>query len=222
MGAECRTTDCVGQFGWSAVIKNFYRLAANVNVTPLMVQIQRQPELWKADTYLRDYPQGPFEDVETIFLRFPPASVSELERGQKDQHECVWMDGMLHLTAAKLLIFSLMSQVDGERLGRVMINKIRPGGVIYPHADTPVHATYWDRFHFVLNSSPGCLFRCGDERVEMRTGDCWWFQNANEHEVQNNSGDDRVHLIVDVRTSHMAFHGELPTKPVKAREMEAA
>ena len=183
-------------------------------MTPLMVQIMRQPELWKADTYLRDYPQGPFNDVETIFLRFPPASVSELERGTKDQHEQVWMDGALHLPAARVLIFSLMSTVEGERLGRVMINKIRPGGRIYPHADTPVHAQYWDRFHYVVKTQPGVLFRCGEEQAAMQTGDCWWFQNELEHEVRNNSDDDRIHLIIDIRTQQMKFKGELPSSPL--------
>lgn len=195
-------------------MKNLLRLAGGVNVMPLMVQIQRQPELWKADTYLRDYPQGPFEDVETIFLRFPPASVTELERSTKDQHECVWMDGMLHLPAARPLIFALMGQVEGERLGRVMINKIRPGGRIFPHADTPVHAQYWERFHYVLQSAPGVVFRVGEELVHMQTGEAWWFQNLIEHEVINNSAEDRLHLIIDIRCAHFAFRGELPTVPL--------
>lgn len=195
-------------------MKNFICLARAVNVIPLAVQILRQPQLWREDTYLRDYPQGPFRDVETIFLRFPPCSVSEMQRDAKDPHECVWMDGALHLPAARPLIFSLMQQVEGERLGRVMINKIRPGGIIYPHADTPIHADYWDRFHYVVASAPGVLFRCGDETVGMQTGEAWWFQNAFEHEVINNSAQDRMHLIIDIRTSHFKFRGELPTKPV--------
>lgn len=194
-------------------MKNFLRLAQGINMTPLMVQIQRQPELWKADTYLRDYPQGPFNDVETIFLRFPPSSVTELERSTKDQHECVWMDGSLHLPAARSLIFNLMTTVEGERLGRVMMNKIRPGGRIFPHADTPIHADYWDRFHYVVQSSPGVNFRCGEEQVQMATGEVWWFQNANEHEVLNNSAGDRIHLICDIRTQHLTFKGVLPTQP---------
>jgi hypothetical protein len=192
-------------------MKNFLRLSENVNVISLLMQIQRQPQLWKADTYLRDYPQGPFEDVETIFLRFPPSSVTELERSQKDQHECENMDGILHLTASRYLIFALMAMVEGERLGRVMINKIRPGGRIYPHADTPVHANYWDRFHYVLQALPGCNFRCGTETVNMRTGELWWFDNSEEHEVVNNSADDRIHLIVDIRTSYFDVRGVLPT-----------
>lgn len=192
-------------------MKNF-QLMANINIVPLAVQIARQASLWKADTYLRDYPQGPFGDTETIFLRFPPASVSELERGEKDQHECIWMDGALHLPAARQMIFNLMATVEGERLGRVMINKLRPGGRIYPHADTPAHAEYWDRFHIVVQSLPGNTFRCGDESIHMRTGEVWWFQNAIEHEVVNNSADDRIHMVIDIRTQNLSFTGFTPTK----------
>lgn len=192
-------------------MKNFLCLAHSANTIQLLLQIQRQPNLWKADTYLRDYPQGPFEDVETIFLRFPSSSVTELERSQKDQHECENMDGSLHLPAARALVFGLMAMVEGERLGRVMINKIRPGGRIFPHADTPVHANYWDRFHYVIQASPGCNFRCGNETVQMHTGQLWWFDNSEEHEVINNSADDRIHLIVDVRTSYFDVRGILPT-----------
>lgn len=192
-------------------MRNFLQLAHNVNTMPLLQQLYRQPELWKADTYLRDYPQGPFSDVETIFLRFPPSSVTELERSTKDQHECVWMDGMIHLPAARPMIFGLMAMTEAERLGRVMINKIRPGGRIYPHADTPVHAEYWERHHYVIHTSPGCIFRCGEETVQMKTGDLWWFENAKEHEVINNSSEDRIHLIIDVRSSSADIKGILPT-----------
>jgi hypothetical protein len=33
----------------------------------------------------------------------------------------------------------------------------------------------------------------------MKTGDIWWFDNSQEHEVLNNSADDRLALIVDIR-----------------------
>jgi len=191
---------------------NNFQAIATIDPVPLMHQIIRNPQLWKADTYLRDYPQGPFGDTETIFLRFPPASVSELEQGQKDQHECVWMDGWLHLPAARQIVFNLMAMVQGERLGRVMINKLRSGGKIYPHADTPAHAEYWDRYHVVLQSGPGCNFRCGEEIVTMPTGQVWWFQNALEHEVINNSAAPRIHMIVDIRTQRLAYAGLTPTK----------
>ncbi len=198
-------------------MKNF-QFIGNADVTPLLAQIMRQPALWKADTYLRDYPQGPFGDTETIFLRFPPASVTELEQSQKDQHECVWMDGEIHLPAARPIILWLMARMEGERLGRCMINKLRPGGMIFPHADTPVHANYWDRHHVVIQSSKGSTFRCGEEQIQMETGQAWWFQNAIEHEVINNGSCDRIHLIVDIRTFRVDAKAPTPTKPMEKRD----
>ena len=191
-------------------MKNFLQIASNVPVIPLMLAIQRLEKsngVWKEDTYLRDYPQGPFGHTESIILRFPPRTVYETEEELKkaqvtiDQHENVDQPAFKSLPEARPLVFNLMAAVQGERLGRVMINKLNPGGVIYPHADTPAHAEYWDRFHIVLQSSPGANFRSGDEWVHMATGDIWWFNNSVEHEVINNSATDRIHMIVDIRTS---------------------
>jgi hypothetical protein len=188
-------------------MKNFQRITTGVDIMPLLLAIKRRPGLWKEDTYLRDYPQGPFNQIESIMLRFPVKSVHETEEElQKhvttyDQHESVDYPAYKLLPEARPLVMNLMAYVGGERLGRVMINKIAPGGVISPHADTPAHAEYYSRFHIVLQSQPGVVFRAGDEQVYMGTGEIWWFDNSQEHEVINNSADDRIHMIVDIRTS---------------------
>lgn len=191
-------------------MKNFMKVA-EVDVLPLMFAIQRRPEMWKEDTYLRDYPQGPFKQIESIMLRFPVKRVLEMEEEVKavadgahptiDQHESVDYPAYKLLPEARSIVMGLMARVQGERLGRVMINKIAPGGRIFPHADTPAHAEYYDRFHVVLQSAPGVDFRAGDEHVYMGIGEVWWFQNAEVHEVINNSATDRIHMIVDIRTS---------------------
>ena len=49
-------------------MKNFLLIGTGIDVLPLLLQIQRQPQLWKADTYLRDYPQGPFDKAGTKAL----------------------------------------------------------------------------------------------------------------------------------------------------------
>lgn len=191
-------------------MKNFLRIATGVRVMDLMLAIQRLEKshgVWREDTYLRDYPQGPFMHTESIILRFPSRSVHETEEALRsheanfDQHENIDQPVFKSLPEARPLVFNLMAAVQGERLGRVMINKLMPGGMIYPHADTPVHAEYWDRFHIVLQSAPGSNFRAGDEWVHMATGEVWWFNNRIEHEVINNSDTERVHMIVDIRTS---------------------
>lgn len=188
-------------------MRNFMLIATGTDVLPLNLAIKRMPELWKADTYLRDYPQGPFGEIESIMLRFPTKSVHETEEALQaaqatfDQHENIDYPAYKTLPEARPLIMQLMARVSGERLGRAMINKIAPGGRIFPHADTPAHTDYYTRFHIVLQSAPGVVFRAGDEHVYMATGEVWWFDNKQEHEVINNSAIDRIHLVVDVRTS---------------------
>lgn len=188
-------------------MKNFQLIAPNMDVLPLLLAIKRQPELWREDTYLRDYPQGPFKQIETIMLRFPPRTVHESEAARdlyftlNDQHECIDYPPYKILSDARPLIMWLMSRVSGERLGRCMINKVAPGGRIFPHADTPEHAEYYSRFHIVLQSNPESEFRAGDETVNMAAGEIWWFDNKQVHEVHNHGTTDRIHLVVDIRTA---------------------
>jgi aspartyl/asparaginyl beta-hydroxylase (cupin superfamily) len=35
----------------------------------------------------------------------------------------------------------------------------------------------------------------------MAAGEVWWFDNTVEHEVVNNSADDRIVLICDIRST---------------------
>ncbi len=56
-----------------------FQFLPSVDPTKLLMQIKQNPELWKEDTYLRDYPQGPFGEIESIMLRFPEKRVFEQE-----------------------------------------------------------------------------------------------------------------------------------------------
>lgn len=166
-------------------------------------------DMWKEDTYLRDYPQGPFGDTESVILRFPPRSVHETEEALKDhlnkidQHENVWQPIAARLPLLKEHVFNLARSVEATRIGRVMVNKMNPGGIIYAHADTPDHANYWARFHIVLHALPGNDFRCGDETINMLTNEVWYFKNELEHEVHNQSTDPRIHMVVDLKVAEI-------------------
>jgi quercetin dioxygenase-like cupin family protein len=186
-------------------------MMSGLDTIPLMNQIVRQPELWGKDTYSKDYPDYPFKDTDTIYVRFTP-NAKEWEPGKSDPHEAEWMDGYVHLPAVRPFIFGLMNKVEGERLGRVLINRLKPGGTIFSHTDPPLFTQYWSRYHIVLQSSPGCVFKVGEEQVQMRTGELWWFDNGKPHEVVNNSSLDRIHLIIDIRTFHIDARVATPTK----------
>jgi quercetin dioxygenase-like cupin family protein len=190
-------------------MKNFTQLK-HFDPAPMLNKLSKLPNTyWKEDTYLRDYPQGPFGDTETIILRFPPISVKETEKeladhfSKVDEHENIWHDASKDFPEAKELIYKLAYETGATRIGRCLINKLNPNGKIYRHADTPSHANYWCRFHIVLAGLPGVKFRCGDEEVEMQTGEIWFFRNELEHEVHNESEYPRVHLIVDLKIEEM-------------------
>src|SRR3954470_12032981 len=142
----------------TAEMRNFLRLASGANVAPLMLAISRRPDLWTADTYLRKFPQGPFGMVDSIMLRFPEKVVFEGDDAEQklelykqnllpgfDQHESIDYPAFAALSEARPLVMQVFAAVGGTRLGRVMINRIAPGGSISPHADTPVHANYYSR-----------------------------------------------------------------------------
>ena len=80
-----------------------------------------------------------------------------------------------------------------------MVTRLKPGARITPHIDQGAPAEYFSRYQIALQSLPGANFRVDEETVNFRSGDAWWFDNRQEHEVVNNSADDRIVVIVDIR-----------------------
>lgn len=188
-------------------MKNFRLIADGVDTTALALALQKQPELWKKDLYWRNHPVPVFSEVDSILLRFPTKAPyqfkDETERqaylASIDPWECFDQPAYELLLEAKPLIFGLMSMVQGERLGRVMINRMQPGSHILPHSDITAGAKYYDRFHIVLQTNKDVEFRAGEEHGTMKQAQAWWFENAVEHEVWNRGEGDRIHMIIDIK-----------------------
>lgn len=170
----------------------------NVNVHNLLLAIARQQELWDDDTIRQDFPESPHKDTKTILLRFNKKAPIEVVANDL---LCENYPAMTKLPEARELIYGLMAQVRGEQLGRALIVKLPPNCSVLPHVDMGSPATYYQRYHIVLQSLEGNLFRAGSEVIHMKTGEVWWFDNEVEHEVINNSKEDRIHLIVDIRST---------------------
>lgn len=182
-------------------MRNFQLLATNVDIMPLYHAVIRQPELWNRENLRTTHPETPHKQVSDIWIRFNDmdkvrANVAEI----LDEHESIWQPSSYLLPQARPIIFDLMRRVEGERLGRVIITRLPPGGSIEPHVDGGEHAAYYDRYHVLLNNLPGSMFYAGDEEVFMPTASVWWFDNSKMHSVVNHSADDRLTMIVDIRT----------------------
>jgi len=175
----------------------------------------RQPKLWNADRIRTYHPQSAHRVVDDILLRY-----SQFEPGDDfvervcSEIASINYPAMKALPEAFPIIFGLMAKVCGEHLGRVFISRMAPGIRIPLHSDrippaeeafpnkTPP-AVYFERYQLLLHAKPGVVFRADDgatdESVFMASGEIWWFNNCVPHEVINNSDDDRISLVVDIR-----------------------
>lgn len=179
-------------------MRNFQRIAEGMDLFPVVHALQLQPELWdqhRIRTQHAETAHGQASDILVWFndLSDPQAVI--------DDREVVPFPAWEKLPQLRPVIFNLMRAVEGVRLGRVIISRLAPGKQITPHIDGGAPATFFQRYQIALQSLPGCVFTAGDESVQMRTGEAWWFDNTQLHSVLNNSADDRLALIVDVRTA---------------------
>jgi hypothetical protein len=182
-------------------MRNFQQLAGNINITPLLHQVMLHPELWNQHTLRTAHPLSPHQQVDDILLRFQEMPEAGKEHEVIDAHESIWYPAWNVLTEAHALVFDLARMVKAERIGRILISRMAPGKEIAPHIDGGDHARYYTRYHIVLESYPGCLFKCEEEQVQMRGGDVWYFDNAKTHSVVNHSANDRLTMVVDLRTA---------------------
>ena len=175
-------------------MRHFHLVSDTADVGALRNAVQRQPGLWNENTLRTKHEGTVHGEVDDIWLRFNDTAGDVI-----DDTECLDYPAFEKLPQSRPLVFDLMRYVEGTRLGRVIITRLPPGGKILPHADQGAPATYYERYQFILQGVRGCTFRIGEEAVEMQTGQIWWINNAEEHEVVNLGDDDRIAMIVDVR-----------------------
>ena len=176
-------------------MKHFLRLAEHVDVTPVLRELALQPELWDQNTLRTKNAIPIMKDVSDIWLWFNDTAGDVWNSIQTYPYPA-WKC----LPSMRNLVLDLIRRVDGVQLGRVMVTKLPPGGVITPHADSGEGVEFFTRYQIALQSRPGALFHCEDETVNFRSGEVWWVNNRVTHSVVNNSDDDRIVCIVDIRS----------------------
>jgi quercetin dioxygenase-like cupin family protein len=199
-------------------MQNFLKVADHVNVRPLLLALQRHPEIFGLHSQRRYAPGSPHPEMTDVWVRYNDCR--PFEAGQRpwsefnDEHESVWYPEADLIPEVRPVVFDLMAAVQGERLGGVLITKLAPGGKIAPHVDKGWHAEYYDKYYVALKSDPGAAFGFPDGVIEAVAGEVYWFRNDVPHWVINGSKDDRFAMIVCIRHSR----GLAPFAPPAPRE----
>jgi len=184
-------------------LKLFQKLPYTVDVSEINRQLAEHPELWDGNPFRRTAAGSAHTEMRDIWVRYNDAS-KYLAKGSfagfNDEHVPVWYPAWSKVPSLRPVIFDLMARVEGEMLGGVLITRIPHGKGIAPHVDKSWHVDYYDKFYISLQAGPGAKFCSEDESIEPEVGDVWRFDNRHEHWVTNESGQDRVTLIVCIRT----------------------
>ena len=174
----------------------------DVNVAPLVYQLEAHPELWNQFGFRKG--QDAHKEMSDIWVRYNrPELIGKPEFN--DQHIPVWYPAWEVLTELRPIIFGLMADVQGEMLGGVLITRIPPGKGIGPHVDKSWHVDYYRKYYVSLKSAEGAMFCSktaygGEEALNPKPGEIWEFDNHYLHWVDNRSHEDRITLIVCIRS----------------------
>ena len=169
------------------------KIGEGINVAPILWQLQAHPELWDENKGRTEDPDSPHHELSDIWVRYAA------DTQESGAHESIWYP-CADLLGAKELVYPLMSYVNGDRLGGVLITKIPAGKECKPHTDPGWHARYYEKFAIQIQSAPGQRFCFDGESLESKPGDLYWFDNAHTHWVTNPTPNDRITMIVCIKT----------------------
>jgi len=93
-----------------------------------------------------------------------------------------------------------MAQLGGEILGGVLMTRLPPGKKIYNHIDGGFHAGFYDKFLVNIKCNQDQAFVFDEGNLINAVGDVSWFRNDVNHAVTNNSDEERISLIVCIKT----------------------
>jgi len=177
-------------------LRHFQKIAEGVDVIPILNALSAREELWNENDLRSTHPASPHGAVDDIWVFFNDPSNAEAVVNDLD---VVSYRGWRELPQLRPLVFDIMRRVEAVKLGRVIITRLPPGKEIPPHIDQGAPATYFTRYMLALQCLPGAIFTIESEVVNFRMGEWWMIDNRTEHSVVNNSADDRIVLIVDLR-----------------------
>ena len=188
-------------------MKHFLKIGIEDFYPRVLTELASHPDLWDRHSIRKTSPGSPHTRMSDIWVRYndsEPFEASGNWKGFNDLHIPVWYEAWEQLPSLKPILFRLMAKVQGEMLGGVLITRIPPGGRIDPHRDDSWHVRYFDKFYLSLQSGQGADFCCiadtVTERLNPKPGEIWRFDNKKLHWVENNSDEDRITLIVCIRT----------------------
>lgn len=177
-------------------MKENVRFLCDVDVSGLRERLEKNPDLfgqfdWRKEAYAH-------RGMTDIWVRYNHPD--RMGPAFNAEHSSIWYPAVRDLPEVPAICLALMARVRGERLGGVLITKLPPGGRIKRHVDQGWHAAYYSKFYVAVKNEPGAEFHWEDRCIDPAPGEVYEFRNDVPHWVENNSDEDRIAMIVCIRT----------------------
>ncbi|UOF80163.1 aspartyl/asparaginyl beta-hydroxylase [Caudoviricetes sp.] len=173
---------------------DFMQLPVQFDVKPIQEYCEANPQLFDLNPGRRLAKNSPHAQMTDMWIRYAPDKVGTTE------HESVWYDEYKEVPLVKQICDILMVAVNGVKLGGVLITKLPPGKQILPHRDSSWHSQEYDKFYIPITRPEDSSYNFKSGTILGSPGDTFWFDNFWTHWVLNNSKQDRLSMIVCIKT----------------------
>jgi hypothetical protein len=116
-------------------MRYFRQIARDLDVAPIIGQLDAQPELWDTIGHRTKPVDSPHAGASDIWLRFRDPAELKHPWDYSGPHVPVFYPAWHALPALHPLVFGLMAHLRAVQLGGILITRIPAGGVIKPHHD---------------------------------------------------------------------------------------
>jgi len=82
-------------------------------------------------------------------------------------------------------------------IGRTRLMRLAGENQVKPHTDQNYYWLQRVRIHIPIVTYPEVTFYCGNDKVNMKAGECWIFNTWLPHKVENPNDKERIHLVID-------------------------
>lgn len=175
---------------------NFIRISEDEDTLPILAELDAAPEVWFSDTS-RQRNVRCQRNTRNIFLRSAKKPLPHGANNANDVHESRVAPAARQFPRTLAYCKRVADAMEGQ-LGRANLVALQPGCKVFPHIDIGEYYRIRDRFHLVLKSSEGSPLSTENETVVMQEGELWVFNNKARHWAENQSDEQRIHLIFDV------------------------
>lgn len=171
---------------------NNFHFVGRFDIRKVVTSLNAIPYVFSEETWRQKAQGTSHSDTETAFVRYPKVQTAfdVFESKEVENRE---LYGVLSI---KNLIQEVALKIQ-RTPARILIARLAPGSKVLPHIDEGGYAISTERFHVALATNPNAYLHCGEEKVNIAEGECFWFNKHILHRAENSGSTSRMHLIMD-------------------------